>query len=140
MVKGRIGDKPIEFEKKYADDIPSTLYGDKSKIKEIIINLLTNSIKFTEQGKISFEVKCINNKEKCNLIISVSDTGCGIRKEMMDKLYEKFTRDEEVMNSTIEGVGLGLAITKNLVELMDGKITLNSIVGQGTTFIVDVVN
>lgn len=136
MVKGRIGDKPIEFEKKYADDIPSTLYGDKSKIKEIIINLLTNSIKFTEQGKILFEVKCINNKEKCNLIISVSDTGCGIRKEMMDKLYEKFTRDEEVMNSTIEGVGLGLAITKNLVELMDGKITLNSIVGQGTTFIV----
>lgn len=136
MVKGRIGDKPIEFEKKYADDIPSTLYGDKSKIKEIIINLLTNSIKFTEQGKILFEVKCINNKEKCNLIISVSDTGCGIRKEMMDKLYEKFARDEEVMNSTIEGVGLGLAITKNLVELMDGKITLNSIVGQGTTFIV----
>ena len=138
MVKGRIGDKPIEFIKKYAVDIPARLYGDKSKIKEIIINLLTNSIKFTEKGKILFEVKCINSKEKCNLIISVNDTGCGIRKEMMDKLFEKFSRDEEVMNSTIEGVGLGLAITKNLVELMDGKITLNSIVGQGTTFIVSI--
>jgi len=138
MVKGRIGDKPIEFIKKYAVDIPTRLYGDKSKIKEIIINLLTNSIKFTEKGKILFEVKCINSKEKCNLIISVNDTGCGIRKEMMDKLFEKFSRDEEVMNSTIEGVGLGLAITKNLVELMDGKITLNSIVGQGTTFIVSI--
>lgn len=138
MVKGRIGDKPIEFIKKYAVDIPAILYGDKSKIKEIIINLLTNSIKFTEKGKILFEVKCINSKEKCNLIISVNDTGCGIRKEMMDKLFEKFSRDEEVMNSTIEGVGLGLAITKNLVELMDGKITLNSIVGQGTTFIVSI--
>ena len=138
MVKGRIGDKPIEFIKKYAVDIPTRLYGDKSKIKEIIINLLTNSIKFTEKGKILFEVKCINSKEKCNLIISVNDTGCGIRKEMMDKLFEKFSRDEEVMNSTIEGVGLGLAITKNLVELMDGKITLNSIVGQGSTFIVSI--
>lgn len=138
MVKGRIGDKPIDFVKKYAEDIPSTLYGDKAKIKEIIINLLTNSIKFTEQGKIVFEVKCINNKEQCKLIISVSDTGRGIRKEMMDKLFEKFTRDEEVMNTTIEGVGLGLAITKNLVELMGGNITLNSIVGQGTTFIVSI--
>ncbi len=138
MVKGRIGDKPIDFVKKYAEDIPSTLYGDKAKIKEIVINLLTNSIKFTEKGKIMFEAKCINNKEQCKLIISVSDTGCGIRKEMMDKLFEKFTRDEEVMNTTIEGVGLGLAITKNLVELMGGNITLNSIVGQGSTFIVSI--
>lgn len=138
MVKGRIGDKPILFTKSYAQDIPRTLYGDKGKIKEIIINLLTNSIKFTDQGKINFDVKCINNKNLCNLIISVSDTGRGIRKEMMDKVFEKFTRDEEVMNTTIEGVGLGLAITKNLVEIMGGKITLNSVVDQGTTFIVTI--
>lgn len=78
------------------------LYGDKSKIKEIVTNLLTNAIKYTDEGKINLAVRCINNKDTCKLIISVSDTGRGIRKEVMDKLFEKFTRDADVTDSTID--------------------------------------
>ena len=136
LVKCRIGNKPIDFIKNYAEDLPEKLYGDKLKIKEIITNLLTNAIKYTDEGKIIFSVKCINNKDNCKLIISISDTGRGIRKEVMDKLFEKFTRDSEVTNSNIDGVGLGLAITKSLVEIIGGTITVNSVVGKGSTFTV----
>lgn len=136
LTKGKIKNKDIVYTTNYAEDLPEKLYGDKSKIKEIIINLLTNAIKYTEKGKIVLSAKCINDKDECKLIISVSDTGRGIRKEMIDKIYEKFTRDTDVTDSTIEGVGLGLAITKNLVEILGGKITVNSVVGEGTTFTV----
>ncbi len=136
LVKGRIGNKEVAFIKDYSVDLPQKLYGDKSKIKEIITNLLTNAIKYTEKGQIKFSAKCINNKENCRLIISVSDTGRGIRKEAIDKLFEKFTRDVDVTGSTIEGVGLGLAITKSLVEVIGGTITVNSTEGIGSTFTV----
>ncbi len=136
LLKGRIGNKPIDFTISYADDLPGKLYGDKSKIKEIVTNLLTNAIKYTDEGKINLVVRCINNKDTCKLIISVSDTGRGIRKEVMDKLFEKFTRDAEVTDSTIDGVGLGLAITKSLVEIIGGTITVDSVVGKGTVFTV----
>ena len=136
LLKGRIGNKPIDFTTNYADDLPKKLYGDKSKIKEIVTNLLTNAIKYTDEGKINLAVRCINNKDTCKLIISVSDTGRGIRKEVMDKLFEKFTRDADVTDSTIDGVGLGLAITKSLVEIIGGTITVNSVVGKGSVFTV----
>lgn len=136
LLKGRIGNKSIDFTTNYADDLPKKLYGDKAKIKEIVTNLLTNAIKYTDEGKINLAVKCINNKDTCKLIISVSDTGRGIRKEVMDKLFEKFTRDADVTDSTIDGVGLGLAITKSLVEIIGGTITVNSVVGKGSVFTV----
>ena len=136
LLKGRIGNKSIDFTTNYADDLPKKLYGDKAKIKEIVTNLLTNAIKYTDEGKINLAVKCINNKDTCKLIISVSDTGRGIRKEVMDKLFEKFTRDTDVTDSTIDGVGLGLAITKSLVEIIGGTITVNSVVGKGSVFTV----
>ena len=136
LLKGRIGNKSIDFTTNYADDLPKKLYGDKAKIKEIVTNLLTNAIKYTDEGKINLAVRCINNKDTCKLIISVSDTGRGIRKEVMDKLFEKFTRDADVTDSTIDGVGLGLAITKSLVEIIGGTITVNSVVGKGSVFTV----
>ena len=136
LLKGRIGNKSIDFTTNYADDLPKKLYGDKAKIKEIVTNLLTNAIKYTDEGKINLAVKCINNEDTCKLIISVSDTGRGIRKEVMDKLFEKFTRDADVTDSTIDGVGLGLAITKSLVEIIGGTITVNSVVGKGSVFTV----
>lgn len=136
LLKNRICNKPIIFTKNYAPDLPNKLYGDKSKIKEIVTNLLTNAIKYTEQGKIELLVQCINNKDTCKLIVSVTDTGRGIRKEMFDKLFEKFTRDVDVTDSTIDGVGLGLAITKSLIEIIGGTITVNSVLGKGSTFTV----
>ena len=144
MIKIRIGEKPLEFITNYSENLPNTLYGDKDKLKRIITNLLTNAVKYTENGKVTFSVDCQNNKNKCNLTITVSDTGRGMKEEQMDKLFTKFNRLEEDKDSDIEGTGLGLAITKSLVDLMDGKISVDSIDGVGTTFLVsisqDIVN
>lgn len=134
LVKPRIGEKPIELNLTIAPDIPKTLYGDKSKIKEILSNLLTNAAKYTEKGQIDVNISCVNKNDECSLMISVEDTGRGIKPEKIDKLFDKFERLEEDRNTTIEGVGLGLAITKRLVELMNGKIVVQSVYGSGSKF------
>ena len=134
----RIGEKNINFKINIAPDIPYELIGDKSKIKEIINNLLTNAIKYTEQGEIELTVKCINHNDICNLIISVRDTGRGIKAENIDKLFTKFERLDVEKNSTTEGTGLGLAITKALVDMMGGKINVQSTFGQGSMFVVQI--
>ncbi len=136
LTKVKIGEKQIELRCDFALDLPDTLYGDKGKIKQIVTNLLTNAVKYTEKGYIDFSVNCINEKDECKLKITVSDTGRGIKKEQMDKLFTKFNRLEEDMNTTIEGTGLGLAITKSLVELMGGKIVVHSTYGEGSKFTV----
>lgn len=132
----RIGDKPIEFEMNLAIDIPDILIGDKLHVKTVVNNLLTNAIKYTDKGKVSLTVKCINRGNNCNLIISVQDTGRGIKKENIEKLFTKFERLDE-KNTTIEGTGLGLAITKSLVNLMNGKINVQSRFGTGSLFVVN---
>lgn len=134
LIKPRIGEKPIELNLTIAHDIPKTLYGDKSKIKEILSNLLTNAAKYTEKGHIDVNISCINKNDECSLMISVEDTGRGIKPEKIDKLFCKFERLDEDRNTTIEGVGLGLAITKRLVELMNGKIVVQSVFGSSTKF------
>ena len=134
----RIGEKNINFKMNIAPDIPYELVGDKSKVKEIINNLLTNAIKYTEQGEIELTVKCINQNDICNLIISVRDTGRGIKKENIDKLFTKFERLDVEKNSTTEGTGLGLAITKALVDMMGGKINVQSTFGKGSMFVVQI--
>ena len=132
----RIGDKPIEFKMNIAPDIPYELIGDKTHVKEIINNLLTNAIKYTEKGQISLNVKCINKDTNCVLIISVQDTGRGIKKENIDKLFTKFERLDIEKNTTTEGTGLGLAITKSLVTMMNGTINVQSNFGEGSIFMV----
>ena len=132
----RIGDKPIEFEMNLAIDIPDILIGDKLHVKTVVNNLLTNAIKYTDKGKVSLTVKCINRGNNCNIIISVQDTGRGIKKENIEKLFTKFERLDE-KNTTIEGTGLGLAITKSLVNLMNGKINVQSRFGTGSLFVVN---
>ena len=132
----RIKDKPIEFKLDIAPDVPEELIGDKIHIKQVVNNLLSNAIKYTEQGNITLSVKCINEKDICKLIISVQDTGRGIKAENINKLFTKFERLDVEMNSTTEGTGLGLAITKSLVEMMGGKINVQSQFGKGSIFIV----
>ena len=134
----RIGEKNINFKLNIASDIPYELIGDKTHIKEIINNLLTNAIKYTEQGDIELTAKCINQNDNCNLIISVRDTGRGIKAENINKLFTKFERLDVERNTTTEGTGLGLAITKALVEMMGGKINVQSTFGQGSLFIVQI--
>ena len=136
----RIGEKPIGFKLNIAEDIPYELIGDRGKVKEIINNLLTNAIKYTEQGEINLKVKCVNdlNKKMTNLIITCQDTGRGIKAEYINKLFTKFERLDIEKNTTAEGTGLGLAITKKLVELMGGKINVESRFGQGSIFMVNI--
>lgn len=134
LISARLGDKELEFRVSIAPDIPEVLYGDHSNIKKVIINLLTNALKYTDQGYFTFEVKCINKNKICRLMIDVKDTGRGIKKENLDKLFTKFQRLDEDRNTTIEGTGLGLAITKQLVEIMGGKIIVQSQYGEGSKF------
>ena len=137
--KTRIGKKPIELIVDIAEDVPYEVIGDKVHVKEIVNNLLSNAIKYTEEGTVTLKVKCINKEKKCNLIISVEDTGIGIKKESINRLFDKFDRLGIERSSTIEGTGLGLAITKKLVEMMDGTITVSSTFGKGSTFMVNLV-
>lgn len=134
LTKVRIGEKPIELRAYIDSTIPKKLYGDHGRIKQIILNLLTNAAKYTEEGYIDFKVSSVIKDDVCRLIIAVEDTGKGIKKEQIDRLFNKFDRLDEEANITIEGTGLGLAITKKLLELMDGKITVQSIYGQGSKF------
>ena len=130
----RIGDKPIELKTKIAQDIPATLFGDIGKVKQIVTNILTNAAKYTDQGEINFIVNCINANNESSLIISVEDTGRGIKPDQIDKLFNKFERLDEDRNTTTEGTGLGLAITKRLVEMMGGRIVVQSKYGEGSKF------
>ena len=134
----RIGDKHIDFQVNIAEDIPDFLLGDKIHVKEVLNNLVSNAIKYTEEGAVIFNCKCINQGDICNLIISVQDTGRGIKQEDIDKLFTKFERLGVEKNTTTEGTGLGLAITKKLVEMMGGKITVTSTFGQGSLFMVNI--
>lgn len=136
----RIGEKNINFHLYIAHDIPYELIGDKGKVKEIINNLLTNSIKYTDEGEISLKITCVNdlNKNICNLIISCQDTGKGIKKENISRLFTKFDRLDVEKNTTTEGTGLGLAITKGLTDMMGGKINVQSQYGKGSIFMVTI--
>lgn len=136
LITARIGDKPLEFKTYIDESIPPVLHGDHVRIKQIIVNLLTNAVKYTKEGSIDFKVNTVIHDNICRLIISVEDTGIGIKQEDMNKLFTKFERFELEKNVTTEGTGLGLAITKSLVELMGGKIVVQSVYGKGSKFTV----
>ena len=136
----RIGDKNINFHLNIAEDIPYEFIGDKAKVKEIINNIFTNAIKYTEQGEINLSIRCVNDFDKniSNLIITCQDTGRGIKKENIERLFTKFDRLDIEKNTTTEGTGLGLAITKSLVSMMGGKINVQSQFGKGSIFMVQI--
>lgn len=134
LTKVRIGDKPIEFVTSFDETLPRILYGDQTRTKQVILNVLTNAAKYTDKGKITFSVQSVIKDNVCRMIISVEDTGRGIKKESIDKLFNKFERLDEDRNTTIEGTGLGLAITKKLLEMMHGKIVVQSVYGKGSKF------
>ena len=136
LSKARMGDKPLDFRAYYDESLPNILYGDHTRIKQIILNLLTNSIKYTREGYVEFRVSSIIRGDICRLIISVEDSGIGIEQNKIPHLFTKFERLDLDKNITIEGTGLGLAITKKLIELMNGKIVVQSVYGKGSKFTV----
>ena len=138
LTKGRLGDKPIELITKFDESIPPVLYGDASRLKQICVNILTNAVKYTKEGSITFTINSIVKNGICRLIIAVEDTGIGIKQENIGKLFNKFERLDLEDNVTIEGTGLGLAITKRLVDLMNGNIVVQSVFGKGSKFTVSI--
>lgn len=139
LITPKMNEKGLDFTYYIAPDIPDNLYGDQANLKKVITNLLSNASKYTDSGFVRYEVNCVNTRDISKLIISVEDSGRGIKKENIDKMFTKFQRLDEDRNTTIEGTGLGLAITKQLIELMGGKIIVHTIYGEGSKFTV-VVN
>ena len=138
VLSTRIGEKPIDLSVTFAPDIPYELYGDKTRVKQVVNNLLSNAIKYTDKGYIKVNVKCINKDNNCLLFISVEDTGQGIKSENIKRLFNKFDRLDVEKNTTTEGTGLGLAITKKLIDLMHGSINVESQFGKGSMFVVQI--
>ncbi len=130
----RKGGKKIEIIVHTDPDIPCGLIGDEVRLRQIIINLLTNAVKFTNDGAITFKVSQTKQDYGINLKISVEDTGIGITEENLEKLFASFQQVDTKKNRSIEGSGLGLAISKQLVTKMGGFINVSSIYGQGSVF------
>lgn len=135
----RAQDKGLDLKVSVDPDVPMSLYGDEVRIKQVIINILNNAVKYTQQGSVELRVESKElDEDRIELIISVADTGMGIKKEDLPYLFDAFKRVDEGKNRHIEGTGLGLSIVKQLVELMDGNITVNSVYGEGSVFTITI--
>ena len=134
----RIGEKPIKFVLDINEDLPSCLYGDENRIKQILNNILSNAFKYTLEGRVELCIKCEYVNETVWMIIKVQDTGIGIKKEDIDRLFISYNKVDPKSTSKIEGTGLGLSITKKIVQMMDGNISLESEYGKGSVFTVKI--
>ncbi len=135
----RAKEKKLEFHVDVSPDIPNDVVGDEVRIKQILINVLNNAIKYTKEGSVSLSVQSeMIDENTVNMIYNVTDTGVGIKPEDIPYLFSAFKRVDEDTNKHIEGTGLGLSIVKQLVDLMGGKVTVNSIYTKGSTFIIEI--
>lgn len=136
IIQYKIVDQPIEFEVAISETLPCMLYGDSIRLRQILINLLSNAEKYTNEGKIHFSIDWVEQEENAQLIIKVQDTGIGIKEEDIEKLFTSFERLDVKRNHALEGTGLGLTICKQLLDLMQGSIYVESKYGEGSTFTV----
>jgi signal transduction histidine kinase/CheY-like chemotaxis protein len=135
----RIGSKPIVFKLDLDENLPARLLGDELRIKQIFNNLLSNAFKYTKEGTVVLKIRCDRAEEGVWMTCSVSDTGMGIRKEDIGKLFTDYNQVDARSNRHIEGTGLGLAITKQMAQMMHGDISVESVYGEGTTFTVRIL-
>ncbi len=128
----------IELKREFDMTIPCRYLGDEGRVRQILINILNNALKFTKQGYVKLSVTGVQGEtaDAERLLFRISDTGCGIRKEDLNDIFDNFKQVDSKRNRTVEGTGLGLSITKRLVELMQGTIEVESVYGEGTTFTV----
>lgn len=134
MINVKAKEKRLTFTHTVADDIPSVLYGDAVRIHQILLNLLSNAIKYTPSGLVAFKVNCRKRQNDVSLYFEVKDTGIGIREEDIPRLFEAFERIDKVKNHGIQGTGLGLNITAQLLKLMGSSLKVESTYGVGSTF------
>lgn len=127
----------VVFKYSVSDNTPSNLFGDKTKIKEIINNILDNSFKYTNKGSISLTINSVLDNDICNLIIEIKDTGIGIKSEDLNKIFNGNDIDNDI-NSNVNRDGLGLLVSKDLVNLLNGTITVSSYYGSGSVFTINI--
>ena len=140
MVQRKADEKHLTFILDVDKEIPKCLRGDELRIKQVIINILSNAVKYTKEGSVTFSIhssKCVDSPDYVMLHVSVKDTGIGIKKEDLDKLFVAFERIEEKKNRNIEGTGLGMAISQSFLNMMDSKIHVESEYGKGSEFSFD---
>ncbi len=140
MVQKKAEDKGLSFNLDIDRDIPMTLNGDEIRIKQVIINILSNAVKYTKQGSVTFSVHAQKHQEKPDvvvLMVSVSDTGIGIKPEDLGRLFAAFERIDEKINRNIEGTGLGMAITQRFLDMMGSHLEVQSKYGEGSVFSFD---
>lgn len=137
MIWVRAKEKGLEFHIDVDQKMPSQLLGDEVRIKQILVNVLNNAVKYTAEGAVTLSIRCGKQEHgHAQIVYSVADTGMGIKKENIPYLFSAFKRVDEERNRHIEGTGLGLSIVKQLVDLMGGDISVNSVYTKGTTFII----
>ena len=130
----RMRQKGLSFITEIDSNIPKVLVGDEIRIKQIALNILSNAFKYTKEGYVKLKISSIIENDKCKLLFSIEDTGSGIKKEALERLFETFERIDEKKNRHIEGSGLGLNITKNLLKMMGSDINVKSVYGRGSIF------
>ena len=135
----RAKEKGLEFHVDLEPDMPAGYLGDEVRMKQILINVLNNSIKYTKTGSVTLSIQSEEREDGiANVIYTITDTGIGIKKENIPYLFTAFKRVDEERNKYIEGTGLGLSIVKQFVDMMGGKITVNSVYTKGSTFIIEI--
>ena len=137
MVKAK--DKGLEMKVNVNPNLPYKVYGDEVRIRQILINLLTNAVKYTHEGGLSLTIDGTIEEEFVKIYFEVADTGIGIKQEDLHKLFERFERIEEERNRNVEGTGLGMSITLQLLKLMDSKLNVESVYGKGSKFSFELV-
>jgi len=131
--------KGLDYECTVSSEIAEVYIGDAMKLQQVLINVLGNAVKFTNKGKVSFDIHPLSGRgDQSTLRFTINDTGVGIREEFLDKIFEPFEQGDTSTTTTFGGTGLGLAITKNLLDLMGGTIKVRSIVGVGTEFMINI--
>lgn len=135
MISTKALDKDLEFVVDVKEEVPCMLYGDEIRIKQVILNILTNAVKYTTEGKVTLSVDFEKvSEDAVDLLVHVKDTGIGIKEEDLSKLFQRFERIEEERNRNIEGTGLGMSIVNNLLALMDSHLDVDSVYGEGSDF------
>jgi CheY-like chemotaxis protein len=130
-------EKGITFTADIKNELPKSLHGDKIRLRQIVLNLLGNAVKYTQEGGVSMEIRSLDNSENAVMLeIHIKDSGIGIKEEDLKTIFDSFERVDETKNKQVEGTGLGLAIAKSLTNLMGGELTVKSVYGEGSDFCV----
>ena len=135
----RLGKKPVDFMVEAEGSVPALLVGDMVRVKQILVNIIGNAVKFTQEGYVRLSVQAEEEKEGIRLTMKVEDTGVGIKKQDIGKLFVSFNQVDTHYSHGLEGTGLGLAISKALCQMMDGEISVESEYGKGSVFTVSIL-